>query len=637
MFLSELNIEGYKNFGQKTTIGFHEGLNVLVGENGVGKTAIIDALRLLIPEEDYRKQISDSDFYCPFLKTKDAAESLRIHSKFEGLSKTEIVAFLPWTDIEGNATLTLQVDNKADNKGRFKQLLWGGASRSSMFEKELFDAIDCIYLPPLRDAETKLREGRTSRLARLLKNINKESIKKAREKNELHSLEKKVKDFNDELAKDDNESIFKANELIKKRLKEAIGDVFGQDTHIQFSEASFNRIVESLRLFFFPEIGANIPIEAFRSLEENSLGYNNLLYIATVLAELTLADNVSFYRILLIEEPEAHLHPQMQIRLLKYLEKTAKDNNLQVMVATHSPVLASSVSIDSLIHLSRQKNGNEYIHKAVPLKSCGLSLESQQFVSRWLDVTKSTLLFARGVILVEGISEAMLVPELAKVVLAEFNNGKEEKDKMPESLEDGGISVINMNGIYFKHFMPLFCNCNDVVKSNIPLRCSGLTDKDPSKKSKPTPSNANSFGSTNHALSLIDNVNHSNYVRLYANTLKTFEYDLAMQSDNRNIMLDVLIKLWPSKTEDTGVKKQLKDLKDRKIKSDNDKADVAFEILQRVEDDNIGKGLFAQALADKMKPTRNIDGKLEFPVKFTIPNYIKKAVIWACGGNPDDT
>lgn len=635
MFLSELHIEGYKNFGKKTTICFHKGLNVLVGENGVGKTAIIDALRLLFPEDDFRNPISDTDFYCPFSKTKDAAESLRIHGKFEGLSKTEIVAFLPWTDIDGNATLTLHVDNKTNNKGRYKQLLWGGASRSSMFEKELFDAIDCVYLPPLRNAEAKLREGKSSRLASLLKNLNKQSIKVAREKNEPHSLEKKVKDFNEELAKDDNVSISKANDLIRQRLSEAIGDVFGQDTHIQFSETSFNRIVESLRLFFFPEIGADVPIDAFRSLEENSLGYNNLLYIATVLAELTLAENIGFYKILLFEEPEAHLHPQLQVRLLKYLEKTGQEKNVQVVVTTHSPVLAASASIDSLIHLSRFKSNNEYSYAVIPLKSCGLAPKSKDFVSRWLDITKSTLLFSRGVILVEGISEAMLLPELAKDVLSKYNKGKDSKEKLPASLEDGGISVINLNGIYFEHFMPFFCNLEDVCKSNIPIRCSGLTDKDPPEGSKPTPSNANDFASTNHALCLIEKINRSDHARLYANTLKTFEYDLAMESDNRNIMLDVLLKLWPSLTENTGVKQELNGLKNKVIKSDDDKADVAFDILKRIDDSVITKGLFAQSLADKLKP--DIQERIEStPIKFAIPDYIRKAVIWACGGNPDD-
>ena len=81
--------------------------------------------------------------------------------------------------------------------------------------------------------------------------------------------------------------IDQANQLIRVGLKEAIGEYFSQDTAIQFSETNFNNIVESLRLLFFPKIGLSDNKGLFRGLEENSLGYNNLLYLATILAEFS--------------------------------------------------------------------------------------------------------------------------------------------------------------------------------------------------------------------------------------------------------------------------------------------------------------------------------------------------------------
>lgn len=416
MYLRLLEIEGYKPFSDKFVIEIQNGLNVLVGENGVGKSAIIDAIRLMLLEDEFgRSPVSDTDFHRPFREPMAQAGSFRLRCQFADLSSTETIAFLPWSDLEGHASLTLVVDNKPNYAGRYKRVLWGGASRSSIFEWELFDTINCVYLPPLRDAEGKLREGKASRLARLLRKLNKRSLKDAKSNNEPHPLEKKVREFNAELSGDDNESIAKANRLIRERLIEALGGVFGQDTHIQFSEASFTRIVESLRMLFFPEANTSASHDMFRSLEENSLGYNNLLYLATVLAELTeTTESQEYFRLLLIEEPEAHLHPQLQVRLLKYLEKTATEKKVQVIVTTHSPVLAASVSLDSLVHLCIS---NDETPQATSLSKCGLTKESTAFVNRWLDVTKSTLLFAKGVILVEGIAEAMLLPVLAKTIL----------------------------------------------------------------------------------------------------------------------------------------------------------------------------------------------------------------------------
>ncbi len=343
MFLKSLNIEGYKNFQKSFNISFSNGLNVLVGENGVGKTGIVNSIRMLLQEDEFgRNPINDSDFYRSF-DNKATASEICITGIFDNETEEEEIAFLPWENASGDSQLNLQVDNKTNNRGRFKRTIWGGEAKASAFEWELFDTINCIYLPPLRDAEAKLRESKSSRLARLLKNICKTDLEQHKKAQTLHPLEVKVRDFNQDLSETDP-TIIKANTLIKTRLKDALGDVFGQETHIQYTELNFNRIVESLRLLFFPKIGTSPSSDLFRSLEENSLGYNNILYLATVLAELTeVYDEPEYVKVLLIEEPEAHLHPQLQIRLLKYLENI---KNVQIIVTTHSPVLTSAVSIE---------------------------------------------------------------------------------------------------------------------------------------------------------------------------------------------------------------------------------------------------------------------------------------------------
>ncbi len=622
MYVRQLEIEGYKNFRRPFTIVFSNALNVIVGENSSGKSAIIDAIRLLLLEDEFgRSTVLDTDFNKPFDKPKEQARSFRIHGIFNGMSQEQKVAFLPWTDPNGQACLTLLVDNKQNRYGRYKRTLWGGASRSSMFERELFDTINCIYLPPLRDALSKLQEGRGSRLARLLRNLNSKTLNEAKRKDELHPLEKEVRDFNEKLATDPGESIDRANELIRGRLREALGTVFGQDTNIRFSEINFNRIVENLRLLFFPQANSAISREDFRSLEENSLGYNNLLYLATVLAELAdvavTTEEPEYLKILLIEEPEAHLHPQLQIMLLKYLEKIAEEKDVQIIVTTHSPVLASSISLNSVTHLSTL--GQEPV--AIPLSLCGLSEDSSAFINRWLDVTKSTLLFARGIIFVEGIAEAMLMPQLARKVLIEFNSSLpgDSAEKLPKSLEEGGISVINMNGIYFKHFMQLFTNIGSDDAQNIPIRCAGITDNDPPKESKPTPSKP--AQGVNPALELVDIINKSEWARLYPNDLKTFEYDLAMEADNLNVLLPVAKSLVMTEGSIKSKYEEYEEV-DWSTATEDQKAEAAKFLLDHIE-----KGEFAQAVASRISSGQNI---------LKVPEYISKAVLWACGGSMDE-
>ncbi|KKX62374.1 ATP-dependent nuclease [Pseudomonas putida] len=623
MYLRQLEIEGFKNFGSRLTIEFHAGLNVLVGENGAGKTGVINALRQLFQDsESGKRSVNERDFHKSFELDAVPASSFAIQAIFGDLSVFEKVALDSWCGEQEDAVLNLTVLNR-EIRGRYSQELWGGAIRTGIFNQQTLDLIHCIYLPPLRDAEQKLREGRQSRLSRLMKALCKDQLQECAKSGTLHPLEVKVADFNSQLA--DEQNIKRANALISSSLRAALGERLSQNTTIQFSESNFTRIVEGLRLLYFPN-GSPAELSQFRSLDENSLGYNNLLYIASILAELIVEDGEgagerTLHKLLLIEEPEAHLHPQLQIRLLKHLQEVALNKNIQVVITTHSTVISSAVSINNIIHIS---GGVEPL--AVPARFCGLSEPSRRFIDRWLDVTKSNLLFSKGVILVEGVAEAIALPELAKIVLANRGKGL-------NTLDDYGVSVINLNGIYFAHFMQLFCELDGALRSrNLPIPCAGLTDKDPAKTQKVLvqeqlvevvvkPHQGNLAVGTNPALALIPTIAISQYGRLFSGELKTFEYDLAMTGDNLPVMLQVAYENWST---DGPVKASFKDMlaADFGGLSESQKAEYAYELLERIDSNSMGKGLYAQLLADKLE---------QGDCAFVVPHYIKQAICWACG------
>lgn len=155
MYISNPDIQGYKNFKDSTNIKLNKGLNLIVGENGAGKTTIINALRLIMKENEFSyMNISEDDFYYS-IDRKYIAPDISIDITLENLSTDEKVTFLSWCDKDFNAQLHIAVNSNPNRKGYLKKEIWGGTSRLSIFEEETFECIDCIYLPPLRNAEEK--------------------------------------------------------------------------------------------------------------------------------------------------------------------------------------------------------------------------------------------------------------------------------------------------------------------------------------------------------------------------------------------------------------------------------------------------------------------------------------------------
>jgi putative ATP-dependent endonuclease of OLD family len=614
MFIKTLKIKGYRTFNSEFTVKLNKGLNVLVGENATGKSTIIDAIRLILLEDEFgRTGIVDTDFHRPLSKAaKSKGEpKINIRCEFDKLSDEEQVIYLPWLDLNNpeKAILNLAIENKEDSRGKFKRKIWGNESESGFFEWELLNRINCIYLPALRDAEDKLKAFKGSRLSRLLKNLRTND-------DEIHPLEKKFAALNKDLLND--ESIKIANKFIKDNILKSVGPLFGQDTSLQFTQINFDRIVERIRLLFYPllpESGTVNKVEMFRELNENSLGFNNILYLATILAEFDGTETAeTSHKILLIEEPEAHLHPQLQSRLMQYLQEMAIESKIQIIVTTHSPALASSCDLNAVKILSLVNGSANPIFTAVA--DCCLTTTTKNFLERWLDITKSTLLFAKGVLFVEGIAEALVISEIAKMVLKEF--AAKQPDKVYfKNLTDYGISIINLNGLYFNHFMAIFRGYKKdedqsfVICPGIPVKCAGLTDNDPETTAKPT--GQNTLPGKNHQLYLIaELIQQSVNCRLYSN-LKTFEYDLALEGNNIVLMAQVQLGLIDT---DGPVKTQLQAYSQKDWSNSNitDKADAAYFLLNHID-----KGEFAQALSQRLS---------EPETSFAVPQYIKDALAW---------
>ena len=466
MYLSKIEIVNFRCFGKdrdRFELSLRPGLTALVGENDAGKTAVVDALRFVLGTTDQEwVRLEDSDFH------RESRE-IRIVCKFEKLSTADKRAFVEYlTYGEGtddapvlylNWTATDTGETYRGRAYRRVEIHAGKKGDGPTIATEARDLLRATYLRPLRDAEQALTAGRGSRLSQVLQKTD--AIKNAGERYDPNGAidSKKLK----------NLSILGIGDLANVLIQEHQGvkDARGMiDTHLGRLALTTEGIKSTIDVS-----GARDPdaVRLRRLLEKLDLslngegklglGSNNLLFMACEF--LLLSKEEAGSRMLLIEEPESHLDAQRQLRAMAFLQDQAKDKGIQVIVTTHSPNLASAIDLNNIVMI---RKGRAF---SMAEGQTQLEPSDYRFLQRFLDVTKANLFFARGVMIVEGDAENILLPTLAKLIGRDFT--------------EHGVSIVNVGGVGLRRYARIFQRANangEDTDSQMAIPVACLTDMD---------------------------------------------------------------------------------------------------------------------------------------------------------------
>lgn len=475
MFLSEIHIENFRLFGsgeEALTLTLRGGLTAIVGENDCGKTAVIDAMRLVLGTRDQELlRVVEEDFHQPSAGGSRAT-TIHIRCRFSDLSDQDAGAFAEFLSYERDQEGTVKpilclhwIAKETPPTEQYRRsvdvgLRSGIAGDGPSLDARARECLCTTYLRPLRDAERSMTAGRRSRLSQILQHTPEvmtqggsyDPANPPADPAELSVLG--IGDFANALLRD-HQAVKKARERLNDRYLAPLSFT-GSVLQGQIS-VSGARNKDDVRL---RQLLEKLELELREADEQGKpsnrgLGSNNLLFIA---CELLLLGSEGYgVSLLLLEEPEAHLHPQRQLRLIEFLQAQATRSDegtspFQVIVSTHSPYLASVVDLANIVVMHGRK--------AFSLEpgATALDKEDYTFLARFLDATKANMFFARGVMIVEGDAENLLLPTLAKLIGRDFAKH--------------GVSIVNVGGVGLGRYARIYQRKNVSAGAyGIPVAC----------------------------------------------------------------------------------------------------------------------------------------------------------------------
>jgi putative ATP-dependent endonuclease of OLD family len=471
MFISRLFVKNFRNL-RHFDVQIGRGVTCFIGENNSGKTNLFHAIRLVLDGtiSAQRRRLRREDLSAGL--TFAVPEHVLVSVEFSDFENRPNEEALPFTAIlqDGRARLTYRFRPKASIRDTIEQLNEGDPLPQLTMDDYVWeitgggDGIDLntvtwletfgnrfntdylqqgylvVLMEALRDVESRLSAPRTSPLQQIIEQRN---IPEAEQAALVGHLQTANANINGSVTIGD------IGTQISGAFLDAAGSSFSMGVSLGLGEPSFADISRGLKVLLSGYGMTNL------DPSRNGLGLNNILYISMLqhYFDRRMDEGKTAGQLLLVEEPEAHLHPQLQRVLLASLQK----KRVQVFISTHSTHITSGVPLsDQIVFTS---SGGAVTTFAKPTAIPGIDNPAISDLERYLDATRSAILYARKVLLVEGPAEQFVIPKLVKAV-------------MNVDLDELGISVIAIFGTHFSSYAKLF------GPEGIRKKCAVLTDGD---------------------------------------------------------------------------------------------------------------------------------------------------------------
>ncbi|MHC2800049.1 ATP-dependent nuclease [Corynebacterium hesseae] len=409
MHISALRISNFRNFQSLVVDPFPRNA-VVVGENGVGKSNLLTALQLVLDPTLPRsaRRLKETDVCAATLASTPLADvEVRVEvelqgfedltgalSQFDGwiISKSPLTARVTYVWRMEHAPDEAETDASDVAAHNFVWRIFGGSDESRDANR-IVDELPLTVVPALRDAARDLANWRTSPLAAIVE-------MRPPSRTVIDTALAAIASATDKIAADT--ALLATGNRLRARLDNMSGQHLSVEPTMGVAASRGEQLVRSLRLF--------IDSSRSRDVSDTSTGGANVVYLALLLERLALRteDDTQLDFVLGVEEPEAHLHPTLQRKLFGFLLQAYT----KLVLTTHSPNIAAVADLASIILLRSDQSTGVTTARTVP--TADLTPVELADLDRYLNTSRAELLFAKAVVLVEGIADVYVMRSLAE-------------------------------------------------------------------------------------------------------------------------------------------------------------------------------------------------------------------------------